>query len=137
MITSLPLAAWLACSSEGHEVIVHARSAERLVAITDLIDQGASAVLGDLADLDQTRALADHVNQLGRVDAVIRDAGIYSGPHIMPVKVVARTASSSSPPSPSLSSASGPMCAATPSIPAGCPPGWAGPVLPTTSDSDT
>ena len=75
--------------SDGHEVIVHARSAERRAAVTDLIDQGASAVLGDLADLDQTRAVADQVNRLGRVDAVIHNAGIYRGPHIMPVNVVA------------------------------------------------
>jgi len=34
----------------GHEVIAHARSAERLAAIDELIDQGASAVVGDLAD---------------------------------------------------------------------------------------
>ena len=40
--------------SDGHEVIVHARSAERLAAVADLIDQGASAVLGDLTDLDHT-----------------------------------------------------------------------------------
>jgi NADP-dependent 3-hydroxy acid dehydrogenase YdfG len=47
---------------DGHEVIVHARSAERLAAIDELIDQGASAVVGDLADQDQTRAGADQVN---------------------------------------------------------------------------
>jgi NADP-dependent 3-hydroxy acid dehydrogenase YdfG len=34
----------------GHEVIAHARSAERLAAIDELIDQGALAVVGDLAD---------------------------------------------------------------------------------------
>ena len=75
--------------SDGHEVIVHVRSPERLAAITDLVDKGASAVLGDLADVDQTRAVADQVNELGGVDAVIHNAGIYSGPHIMPVNVVA------------------------------------------------
>ena len=74
---------------DGHEVIVHARSAERLAAVTDLIDKGASAVVGDLADLDQTRVVADQVNELGRVDAVIHNAGLYSGPQIMPVNVVA------------------------------------------------
>jgi NAD(P)-dependent dehydrogenase (short-subunit alcohol dehydrogenase family) len=74
---------------DGHEVIVHARSAERLAAVNDLIDGGASAVVGDLADLDQTRAVADQVNQLGRVDAVIHNAGIYSGRQIIPVNVVA------------------------------------------------
>jgi NAD(P)-dependent dehydrogenase (short-subunit alcohol dehydrogenase family) len=33
--------------------------------------------------------VADQVNQLGRVDAVIHNAGIYSGPQILPVNVVA------------------------------------------------
>ena len=74
---------------DGHEVIVHARSAKRLAAVNDLIDQGASGVVGDLADLDQTRTVADQVNQLGRVDAVIHNAGIYSGRQILPVNVVA------------------------------------------------
>jgi NAD(P)-dependent dehydrogenase (short-subunit alcohol dehydrogenase family) len=75
--------------SGGHEVIVHARTVERLAAVNDLIDGGASAVVGDLADLSQTRAVADQVNQLGRVDAVIHNAGIYRGPQILPVNVVA------------------------------------------------
>ena len=75
--------------SGGHEVIVHARSAARLQAVDDLIDRGASAVVGDLADPNQTRAVADQVNQLGPVDAVIHNAGIYSGPQILPVNVVA------------------------------------------------
>ena len=74
---------------DGHEVIVHARSAKRLAAVNDLSGQGASAAVGDLADLDQTRAVADQVNQLGRVDAVIHNAGIYSGSQILPVNVVA------------------------------------------------
>jgi len=74
---------------DGHEVIVHARSTQRLTAVHDLIDAGASTVVGDLADLDQTRAVAEQVNQLGRVDAAIHNAGIYSGRHIMPVNIVA------------------------------------------------
>jgi NAD(P)-dependent dehydrogenase (short-subunit alcohol dehydrogenase family) len=75
--------------SDGHEVIVHARSAERLAAVHDVIGQGASAVVGDLADLNQTRAVAHDVNQLGHLDAVIHNAGIYTGPQILPVNVVA------------------------------------------------
>ncbi|MDI6098862.1 SDR family NAD(P)-dependent oxidoreductase [Actinoplanes sp. NEAU-A12] len=73
----------------GHDVIVHARGAERLTAVKDLIDQGASAVTGDLADLDQTRSIADQVNRLGGCDAVIHNAGVYTGPLIMAVNVVA------------------------------------------------
>ena len=74
---------------DGHQVIVHTRSAERLAVVKDLIGGGASAVIGDLADLNMTRAVADQVNQLGRVDAVIHNAGIYRGRHILPVNVVA------------------------------------------------
>jgi NAD(P)-dependent dehydrogenase (short-subunit alcohol dehydrogenase family) len=74
---------------DGHEVVVHARSAGRLAAVNELIGRGASTAVGDLADLDQTRAVAEQVNQLGRVDAVIHNAGIYSGPQILPVNVVA------------------------------------------------
>jgi NAD(P)-dependent dehydrogenase (short-subunit alcohol dehydrogenase family) len=74
---------------DGHQVIVHARSTKRLAAVDDLIGRGASAVVGDLADLDQTRAVADQVNRLGRVDVVIHNAGVNSGPHILPVNIVA------------------------------------------------
>jgi NAD(P)-dependent dehydrogenase (short-subunit alcohol dehydrogenase family) len=74
---------------DGHQVIVHTRSAGRLAAVEPLIDRGASAVIGDLADLDQTRALADQVNRLGPLDAVIHNAGVTRGPHILPVNVVA------------------------------------------------
>src|SRR5829696_8403390 len=85
----LGLAAAQTLLSGGHEVVVHARTGKRLAAANDLIGRGASAVVGDLADLDQTRAVADQVNQLGRVDAVIHNAGIYSGPQVLPVNVVA------------------------------------------------
>ena len=74
---------------DGHEVIVHARSTKRLAALDELVGRGASAVVGDLGDLDQTRAVADQVNQLGRLDAVIHNAGVYTGRQIIPVNVVA------------------------------------------------
>src|SRR4051794_38329354 len=74
---------------DGHQVIVHARSAARLAAVEPLISAGASAVVGDLADLDQTRAVADQVNRLGPLDAVIHNAGVMRGPHILAVNVVA------------------------------------------------
>jgi NAD(P)-dependent dehydrogenase (short-subunit alcohol dehydrogenase family) len=35
---------------DGHDVIVHARSAQRLTAVRDLLDRGAAGVVGDLAD---------------------------------------------------------------------------------------
>jgi NAD(P)-dependent dehydrogenase (short-subunit alcohol dehydrogenase family) len=74
---------------DGHEVVVHVRSKARLAAVRDLIDRGASFVVGDLADLDETRGVAEQVNRLGQMDAVIHNAGVYSGPLILPVNVVA------------------------------------------------
>jgi len=74
---------------DGHEVIVHARNADRLTAVRDLLDRGAQAVTGDLADADQTRDVAEQVNGLGRLDAVIHNAGVYTGPAVLPVNVVA------------------------------------------------
>ena len=41
------------------------------------------------SDLDQTRDVAAQVNRLGRLDAVIHNAGVYTGRQIMPVNVVA------------------------------------------------
>ena len=60
----------------GHDVIVHARSSERLRALDALLGGGATAVVGDLADESETRALAERVNELGAPDAVIHNAGV-------------------------------------------------------------
>jgi NAD(P)-dependent dehydrogenase (short-subunit alcohol dehydrogenase family) len=74
---------------QGHEVVVHARNGDRLAAVRDLVDRGAAAVIGDLTDLEQTRGVADQVNRLGRLDAVIHNAGVIRGPQVLPVNVVA------------------------------------------------
>jgi NAD(P)-dependent dehydrogenase (short-subunit alcohol dehydrogenase family) len=75
--------------AEGHEVVVHVRSPERLPAVQELVDGGATALVADLADVGQTRELAAQANTLGRMDAVIHNAGVYTGPAILPVNVVA------------------------------------------------
>jgi hypothetical protein len=50
---------------------------------------GSADGLGRTLDLEETRGLARDVNHLGRLDAVIHDAGVYTGPHVLPVNVVA------------------------------------------------
>ena len=75
--------------ADGHDVVVHARNADRLKAMRDLQDRGAAAVVGDLSDPDETRRLAADVNDLGRMDAVIHNAGVYGSPEVLPVNVVA------------------------------------------------
>jgi NAD(P)-dependent dehydrogenase (short-subunit alcohol dehydrogenase family) len=73
----------------GDEVVVHVRSRERLAAVDNLVGRAAAAVVGDLSDIEQTRAIARDVNELGQMDAVIHSAGVSTGPHVMPVNVVA------------------------------------------------
>lgn len=70
-------------------MLVHVRSDGRLDAVRDLVGRGASVVVGDLADVEQTRAVARAVNDGGHLDAVIHNAGVFSGPQVLPVNVVA------------------------------------------------
>ena len=58
-------------------MVLHARDSKRAAPFTDLVDRGAAGVIGDLASARQTRALADQVNQLGRMDAIIHNTGVY------------------------------------------------------------
>jgi NAD(P)-dependent dehydrogenase (short-subunit alcohol dehydrogenase family) len=77
-------------SDQGHTVLVHARTAGRAEEhLGDLLQRGARVVAADLADLDQVRELAGQVEQQGGVDAIIHNAGVLSGPSILPVNVVA------------------------------------------------
>lgn len=62
---------------EGHQVVLHARSKERTAALKDLAPRAAGLVIGDLTSAAQTRGLADQVNKIGRMDAVIHNAGIF------------------------------------------------------------
>ncbi|NKL67125.1 SDR family NAD(P)-dependent oxidoreductase [Rhizobium leguminosarum] len=73
----LGLAAARTLMKEGHEVVLHARSSERASAISDLSAAALGLVIGDLASATETRSIAEQVNAIGRMDAVIHNAGIY------------------------------------------------------------
>lgn len=64
----------------GHEVVLHTRTPGRASALGDLAAQAAGVVVGDLSSAADTRSLADQVNSLGRMDAVIHNAGTYLEP---------------------------------------------------------
>lgn len=68
----------------GHRVVVHARDTSRAATLTDLVDRGVTVVIGDLASAAQTHRLADQVNQVGRMDVVIHNAGVYGDAHRHP-----------------------------------------------------
>jgi NAD(P)-dependent dehydrogenase (short-subunit alcohol dehydrogenase family) len=62
---------------DGHEVVLHARSPERARAFADLEQLAAGIVVGDLRSAAETSSIAEQVNAIGRMDAVIHNAGIY------------------------------------------------------------
>jgi NAD(P)-dependent dehydrogenase (short-subunit alcohol dehydrogenase family) len=64
--------------ADGHEVVLHARSRDRASVIEDLASRSAGVVIGDLGSAEQTRSVADQVNAIGRMDAVIHNAGAYA-----------------------------------------------------------
>jgi NAD(P)-dependent dehydrogenase (short-subunit alcohol dehydrogenase family) len=63
---------------QGHRVVLHARSADRAAALGELASRSKGVVLGDLQSDDETKRIADQVNAIGRMDAVIHNAGIYT-----------------------------------------------------------
>jgi NAD(P)-dependent dehydrogenase (short-subunit alcohol dehydrogenase family) len=69
-----------ALMGEGHEVVLHARSRERAAVLSDLAQDAAGVVIGDLSSAAQTRELAEQVNDIGRMDAVIHNAGVFIEP---------------------------------------------------------
>ena len=85
----LGMAAAQTLLEDGHKIVIHARSTSRLAAVRDLLESGAEVVVGDLSDLEETRDVAAQVNRLGSMDGVIHNAGVISGPPVLPVNVVA------------------------------------------------
>ena len=65
---------------QGHDVVLHARSDERATALGDLAARAAGIAIGDLASAAETRGVAGQVNDIGRMDAVIHNAGIFLEP---------------------------------------------------------
>jgi NAD(P)-dependent dehydrogenase (short-subunit alcohol dehydrogenase family) len=62
---------------EGHEVVLHARTRARAAAVADLAPHAAGVVIGDLSSAVETQALAEQVNDIGWMDAVIHNAAIF------------------------------------------------------------
>jgi NAD(P)-dependent dehydrogenase (short-subunit alcohol dehydrogenase family) len=62
----------------GHQVVLHARTPDRASALADLGSRAAGVAIGDLGSAAETRRIAEQVNAIGRMDAVIHNAGIYN-----------------------------------------------------------
>ena len=63
---------------DGHQVVLHARSTGRAATIAELASRSAGIVVGDLRSAAEVRSIADQVNAMGRMDAIIHNAGVYT-----------------------------------------------------------
>ncbi|MFF1301885.1 SDR family NAD(P)-dependent oxidoreductase [Streptomyces sp. NPDC058307] len=75
--------------STGHDVVVHARNHERAAGLDALVDRGAHLVVGDFTDRDAVRRIAAELNDAKPLNAVIHNAGVWSGRSVMPVNIIA------------------------------------------------
>ncbi|KAJ7904485.1 hypothetical protein B0H14DRAFT_2663067 [Mycena olivaceomarginata] len=65
--------------AHGHSVVLHARSPTRADETRAKCPEAEAILVGDLTSLDETKALAAEANKLGPYDAVLHNAGVYSG----------------------------------------------------------
>ncbi len=65
---------------QGHQVVLHARSTERAEVLSDLVPRSGGVVVGDLSSAKETRNIAEQVDAIGTMDAVIHNAGVYAQP---------------------------------------------------------
>lgn len=85
--TGLGLLTATTLADAGHEIVLHARNPGRL---TDpaVLDRLHGTIHGDLADLDQTRGVADQANRFGRFHAVIHNAGVMERSATLAVNIL-------------------------------------------------
>ena len=61
---------------QGHEVTLHARNRQRADDAAAGLPAASGVLVGDLADIGETRAVAEQANAGEPYDAVIHNAGI-------------------------------------------------------------
>src|SRR4051812_47209622 len=62
---------------QGHQVVLHARNAERGREAIKKVPRAETVLTGDLSNIEETKKLTDQVNALGYFDAIIHNAGVY------------------------------------------------------------
>lgn len=64
---------------QGHQVVLHARNAERAASAHAAIPKAEAVLVGDLSSVTQTKKLARDANESGPFDTIIHNAGIGYG----------------------------------------------------------
>jgi NAD(P)-dependent dehydrogenase (short-subunit alcohol dehydrogenase family) len=87
----LGLLAAKALVDQGHQVALHARNHERKLDALNKVPDAESVFTADLSNIEETKKLADEVNESGPFDAVIHNAGVYqaSASQILAVNTLA------------------------------------------------
>ena len=62
---------------QRHQVVLHARNADRGKYALEKVRGAADVLIADLSSIDEAKALAAKANAFGKFDAVIHNAGIY------------------------------------------------------------
>lgn len=63
----------------GHKVVLHARNAQRAKDATTACPGAEDVIIGDLSTISEMKKVASEANKLGTFDAVIHNAGLFSG----------------------------------------------------------
>ncbi|AEO64835.1 uncharacterized protein THITE_2048539 [Thermothielavioides terrestris NRRL 8126] len=72
--------------AQGHQVVLHARNADRARDASAACPGAEAVLVGDLSSIDETKALAAEADKLGPYEAVIHNAGVYIGMERVPGK---------------------------------------------------
>lgn len=62
--------------SQGHEVVLHARTPRRAEDVRRRLSGAAAVVVGDLSRLAEMKSVAEQINRLGMFDAVVHNVGV-------------------------------------------------------------
>ena len=76
---------------QGHQVVLHARNAQRKEDAIKKNPEAEAVLIADLSTIEETKSLASEVNKIGAFDTVIHNAGVYhaSSKEIFPVNTLA------------------------------------------------
>lgn len=76
---------------DGHQVVLHARNAQRAEYARNTVPGSESVLIADLSDREESKQLAEEVNDMGTFDAIIHNAGVHqtSGQVIFSVNTLA------------------------------------------------
>lgn len=87
----LGLMAAKALSNKGHQVVLHARNAQRAKDAEQSLPKATGVLVADLSNMEETKKLANDVNGTGPFDSIIHNAGVnrVSGTDLANVNILA------------------------------------------------